>query len=174
MNKQSQVIITDFLHDELEPERQILGEIAEVTTLGAYGEEELVGRIERADAMIVYHEVTVGRQTIERLQHCRLIVRGGVGVDNVDLELARQREIPVANVPDYGSEEVADTAIAMALALARGVHYLNSRLRAWSSPAIPGISRNPGMRSLYSATPRAYSSSNRSRSGSRCFQTTYL
>ncbi len=145
MNKQFQVIITDFLHDELQPERQILGEIAEVTALGAHGEEELVGRIEWAHALIVYHEVTVGRQIIERLEHCKLIVRGGVGFDNVDGEFARGRGIPVANVPDYGSEEVADTAIAMMLALARGVHYLNSRLRtgegAWSHEQVAPLRR---------------------------------
>jgi D-3-phosphoglycerate dehydrogenase/C-terminal binding protein len=57
-------------------------------------------------------------------------VRGGVGFDNVDGEYARERGIPVANVPDYGSEEVADSALAMMLSLTRGVHLLNSRLRA--------------------------------------------
>jgi hypothetical protein len=40
----------------------------------------------------------------------------------------------VANVPDYGTEEVADTAIGMMLALARGIHLLNSRLRADRGP----------------------------------------
>ncbi len=134
MNAQFQVVITDFLLDELGPERGVLGETAEVTGLGAHGEEELVGRIERADAIIVYHEVALTRRTIERLRQCKLIVRGGVGVDNVDLEFARACGIPVANVPDYGSEEVADSAIAMTLALTRGVHLLNSRLRAGLGP----------------------------------------
>jgi C-terminal binding protein len=89
-----------------------------------------VGKIERADAIILYHELSLSRKTIERLECCKLIVRGGVGIDNVDWEFAGQRGIPVANVPDYGTEEVADTAIAMTLALTRGIHYLNSRLRA--------------------------------------------
>src|SRR5439155_12624045 len=42
---------------------------------------------------------------------------------------ARERGIPVANVPDYGTEEVADSAIGMALSLARGIHLYNSRLQ---------------------------------------------
>jgi C-terminal binding protein len=134
MSEQLQVIITDFLHDELQPERQILGTLARVTALHAYGEGELVGRIERADAIILYHEIALTRQTIGRLENCKLIVRAGVGFDNVDGQFARQRGIPVANVPDYGSEEVADTAIAMTLALARGVHFLNSRLKAGEGP----------------------------------------
>jgi D-3-phosphoglycerate dehydrogenase/C-terminal binding protein len=61
-------------------------------------------------------------------------VRCGVGFDNVDHAFARERAIPVANVPDYGTEEVADTAIGMALALARGITLLNSRLRASQGP----------------------------------------
>ena len=134
MSKQFQVVVADFITDELEPERGILGELAEVTALGAHTEDELVGRIEKVDAIILYHELSITRQTIERLQQCKLIVRAGVGVDNVDRAFARERGIPVANVPDYGSEEVADTAIAMTLTLTRGVHLLDSRLKANQGP----------------------------------------
>jgi len=104
--------------------------MADVSALGAHDEEELIGRVDEADALIVYHEVSVSRRTIERLSRCKLIVRAGVGFDNVDGLLARQRGIPLATVPDYGSEEVADSAIAMALSLTRGVHFLDSRLKA--------------------------------------------
>jgi D-3-phosphoglycerate dehydrogenase/C-terminal binding protein len=55
-------------------------------------------------------------------------------VDNVDHAFARTRGIPVANIPDYGTEDVADTAIAMMLTLARGVQVLNSRLRRGVGP----------------------------------------
>ncbi len=128
------VVITDFITDDLEPERKVLGEIAEVTALDARDEEQLVGRIEQADAIILYHYMSLSVKTLERLKRCKLIVRGGVGVDNIDCEFARQRGIPVANVPDYGSEEVADTAIAMMLTLARGVHVMSSRGRAGHGP----------------------------------------
>lgn len=148
MNKQFRVVVTDFIHDQLEPERKILGEIAEVTALSAHHEQDLVGRIERVDAIILYHELSLSRRTIERLARCKLIVRAGVGFDNVDGEAARAHGIPVANVPDYGSEEVADTAIAMTLALTRGTHFLNSRLRAgqggWSYLQVVPLARLRG------------------------------
>ncbi len=148
MSEPFEVVVADFLHDQLEPEREVLGEVARVKALEAHGEEELAGRIEQADAIIVYHEVSLSRRIIERLSRCKLIVRGGVGVDNVDLPFARQRGIPVANVPDYGSEEVADTAIAMTLAMTRGIHLLNSRLRAgqgaWSHSQAAPLSRLRG------------------------------
>ncbi len=139
MNQRFLVVITDYLDDELEPEREILDSCADVISLAASDERQLAGRIEPADAVILYHEISLSRLTIERLEHCRLIVRGGVGVDNVDLHFARERGIPVANVPDYGSEEVADSALAMTLALARGVHFLNSRMRAGRGRWVPQV-----------------------------------
>lgn len=134
MPDKSRVLITDFIHDDLLPERKILDGVADVSALGARSEAELTGRIEDADAIILYHEIAITAPTIERLTRCKLIVRAGVGVDNVDRPLARQKGIAVANVPDYGSEEVADTAIAMTLALARGIHVVNSRLRSGQGP----------------------------------------
>lgn len=130
----NRVVIADFVHDELEPERAVLQGIAELDALNAHAEEDLVGRVEDADAVILYHHISLTSQTIPRLTRCKLIVRAGVGYDNVDVACARRHGIPVANVPDYGSEEVADTAIGMTLALTRGVHLLNCRLRAGAGP----------------------------------------
>jgi C-terminal binding protein len=128
------VVIPDFICDELEPEREILGDIADVTACDAYSEEQLAGRIEDADAIMLYHNLPLTSATIRTLRRCKLIVRCGVGFDNVDWRLAGERGIPVANVPDYGTEEVADSALAMALTLARGVHTINSTLRAGIGP----------------------------------------
>lgn len=125
----AQVMIPDFIRPPLTLENEILGDVADVVALEAYSEEDLIGRIEQADAIMVYHFVSLTRLTIDRLERCRLIVRCGVGFDNVDIVAARERGIPVANVPDYGTEEVADSAIGMLLTLMRGVHYTNSRLQ---------------------------------------------
>jgi C-terminal binding protein len=123
------VIITDFLNDDLAPERGIFGDLAEVLALNAVSEEALAGRIEDADAILLYHNLALTRKSIDRLRQCRIIVRCGVGYDNVDRGAARARGITVCNVPDYGTEDVADSAIGMMLALTRGIHGLNSRLR---------------------------------------------
>ena len=129
-----QIFISDFIADSLEIEREILGDIADVTALDAHSEIELVGRIEHADAMMLYHNLAISRSTIERLKQCRLIVRCGVGFDNVDHAYARSRGIDVANVPDYGTEEVADSAIGMMLALTRGINFYNVRMRETPDP----------------------------------------
>lgn len=125
----AKIVITDFISEPLDHERRILGDVADVTALNAFHEDELAGRVEDADVIVLYHQLSITRKTIERLTKCRLIIRGGAGFDNVDREAARERGIDVCNVPDYGTEDVADTAIGMMMALARGTHFLNSRLR---------------------------------------------
>ncbi len=129
MAKKFLVAITDLLKDELEPELEVLGDIAEITCLDAHHEDELVGRIEDADAIMMYHNLKITSATLDRLTRCKLIVRCGVGYDNIDAIAARERGIPVGNVPDYGTEEVADSAIGLTLALARGIVRANTRLR---------------------------------------------
>ncbi len=128
------VVITDFLNDELEAERRGLEGVAEVEALDGYSEDDLIGRIEDAAAIMMYHNLSVTKQTIDRLECCRLIVRCGAGIDNVDHVYARSRGIAVANVPDYGTEEVADSAIGMMLAMVRGVNLYNVRLRNRPDP----------------------------------------
>jgi D-3-phosphoglycerate dehydrogenase/C-terminal binding protein len=126
------VVITDFIEieDELKPERTVLDGVADVTAIAARTDDELSGKIEDAAALITFHYSVITAASLDRMDRCKVIARAGVGYDNVDLAGARARGIPVVNVPDYGSEEVADTAIGMTLAMTRGVHYFNSRLRA--------------------------------------------
>lgn len=126
-------VVTDFVAGDLSPELGVLGDIADVTGLDATVESDLEGRIESADAVMVFR-LRFSERTIARLTNCKLIVRCGVGFDNIDHRFARTRGIPVCNVPDYGTEEVADSAIGLALSLARRIGFFNSRLRRGEGP----------------------------------------
>src|SRR4051812_48063217 len=108
MPAKPRIYITDFLTEDFVVEEKILGDVADVVGLAAKEESELAGRIEDAAAIMMYHSLPVRAATIARLQDCKVIVRCGVGVDNVDRDAARARGIPVCNVPDYGTEDVAD------------------------------------------------------------------
>ncbi|MEM7012393.1 MAG: C-terminal binding protein [Verrucomicrobiota bacterium] len=123
------VVITDLIVEPLNYERHVLDGAAEVVALNAMSETELEGKVEDADAIMVYHYFRFTKATIDRLGKCKAIVRPGVGYDGIDIVAARERGIPVCNVPDYGTEEVADSALALGLSLARGSHFQNSRLR---------------------------------------------
>ena len=91
MTQRFHVVITDFINDDLQPEKGVLGELAGVVALDAMSEAELSGRIETADALLVYHNLGISRPSIERLQNCRLIVRCGAGYNNIDCAAARER-----------------------------------------------------------------------------------
>ena len=128
------VVVTDFITEPLDLEREIFGNHAEVSAIDAKVESDLEGKVEDADTIMMYHFLSIGEETLRRLKNCKLIVRCGVGFDNVDHATARQLGIPVANVPDYGTEEVADSAIGHLLGFFRGIFLLNSRLRRAEGP----------------------------------------
>lgn len=83
-----------------------------------------------AEALLIWHEVPIDATVVAKLQRCRVIVRAGVGFDHVDLAAAGRAGIPVCNTPDYGTSEVADHAIALFLALRRGLMSYQSALIA--------------------------------------------
>lgn len=85
-----------------------------------------------ADAILV-REAKVDAELISKLTKCKVIVRYGVGVDNIDLNAAKSKGIMVANVPDYGSEDVAEHAFSLMLSAARRIPSRNNAVKngAW-------------------------------------------
>ena len=75
------VVITDYIGPEVEPEKALIGDLAEIVCLRARSVAELERRVEDADAIIIFHEVTLPGEVIDRLENCRVIARGGVGYD---------------------------------------------------------------------------------------------
>ncbi|HOW70586.1 MAG TPA: C-terminal binding protein [Phycisphaerae bacterium] len=143
-----QVLITDYLAPPPTIEQRLLSGLAKVECLEAKAAKELAGRADAADALIVFHEVTLPRAIIERLTRCRVIVRCGTGYDQIDLSAAAERGVPVCNVPDYGVDEVADHAIALMLAcnrrLLQAERGLRQTLAPWNYHAVQTIFRLSG------------------------------
>lgn len=83
-----------------------------------------------ADGLVVWHEMVVDEAFVASIPKCRIIVRAGVGFDHIDLGATGRAGIPVCNTPDYGTSEVADHAIALMLALKRGIVSYHEALRA--------------------------------------------
>ncbi|MBI1839535.1 MAG: C-terminal binding protein [Verrucomicrobia bacterium] len=128
---------------ELRVERSVIGDAADVTYQLCEGEAGVVGPMVDADALVVWHNTAITEEGIGRLKHCRAIIRNGVGYDTVDLAAARKRGIAVCNVPDYGTEEVADHAIALTLALCRQLFPLDQEAKrlGWSIRVEPKLRR---------------------------------
>ncbi|MDR7469030.1 MAG: C-terminal binding protein [Armatimonadota bacterium] len=124
------VLVTDYVFPSLEVERAVLRAVgAELVAMQAGSEAELAEAVGNADGLLVCY-APVTRRVIERAQRCRVIARYGIGVDNVDVDAATERGIVVTNVPDYCIEEVSDHALALLLACARKVAFLDRGVRA--------------------------------------------
>lgn len=100
----------------------------------------------RAAGLVCYHEVTVTADLLDRMPDCRVVVRAGVGFDNIDLAAAGTRGIAVCNTPDYGTMDVADHAIALTLAFLRGIPMYDGAIFAdpvagWRFETVPTIRR---------------------------------
>jgi D-3-phosphoglycerate dehydrogenase / 2-oxoglutarate reductase len=134
------VVITDCDHGDVDPELAVLdGHDVELRVLACRTPEEVAAQAGEADVLINQY-VPITAAVLDALPRCRLVVRYGVGVDNVDLQAAAERGVWVANVPDYGRDEVADHTLALALALLRGVVALDRSVRdgTWDlDPARP-------------------------------------
>ncbi len=102
-------------------------------------------KVRGADVVLV-RESPVNREVIAAMDRCQGIIRYGIGVDNIDLIAARERRIAVANVPDYGIEEVSTHAVAMLLELTRHLRLHDRHVRAgdWSTGILRPMYRLAG------------------------------
>jgi C-terminal binding protein len=95
-----------------------------VKSLAELSEEDCAA----ADGLMIMR-FAVGAEDLARFPKLKVIVRMGVGYDKLPREAAAQRGILICNVPDYGTTEVADHAMALALALRRGIVLYHERMR---------------------------------------------
>lgn len=112
------VVVTDYVFPNIEPEKKILGDIADVVDCKDASNEALKAELKDADAVLNCYR-KFPREFIEATTKCKGIVRYGIGVDTIDIPAATEKKIIVCNVPDYCTDEVSDQAMAMILACAR-------------------------------------------------------
>ena len=123
------VLVTDYNWPSTAPEEEILAEVgAKLMTAESGTEEELIALAPQADAILTcFKRVTAN--VVRAGDKLQVIGRYGIGVDNIDVEEATRRGIPVTNVPVYCADEVAEHAMALLLACARNVYRYNAAVR---------------------------------------------
>ena len=99
--------------------------------------DELIARHQPDAIMTCWALVT--RQAVLGDANLKFIQRFGVGLDNIAVDAATERGIPVANVPDYCMEEVSDHAVAMVLAWARGLFPMDAAVKSGPFLPPPGV-----------------------------------
>lgn len=135
------VTITDLDHESHDIERRVAeAEGVEFVFLDGGVDAGLDPRVKGSEGLVVQYARVDAEVMDFLLPELKVIGRYGVGVDTIDLDAAEQRGIVVVNVPDYGTQAVADHAIMLALAVARNLPGLQRVSREGSldvSPAAP-------------------------------------
>lgn len=140
-------VITDYMGDDTNLERELLGEGGvEVFVSESPRPEAWIEAAQAADALLTRH-APIRAAEIGRLERCRIISRYGTGHDNIDIEAAAERGITVTFVPDYCVDEVADHALSLVLAAARHLRTLTESVRSggWTPRPLPPIQRLRGL-----------------------------
>jgi D-3-phosphoglycerate dehydrogenase len=110
------VLVTDMHHGSIEEETKVLKpEGVTVDTTFCRSEDDLIRHGRGAFGFLVSY-AQISRRVMEQLPDLKVIVKYGIGVDNIDVEAARQLGKIVANVPDYCVDEVAAHTLALVLA----------------------------------------------------------
>jgi len=103
--------------------------------------EELVEAIPEYDCMVVRSRTKVRVPVIDKATNLKAIVRGGVGLDNIDVEYAQSKGIQVLNTPSASTQAVAELTIGYLFALARLIPQMTASMKAekWEKKKFKGI-----------------------------------
>lgn len=137
------VAVTDHLFPSMDDEAGMFREMDTELVIGqCRDEDDVIALCRNADAILnTYARMTP--RVIESLERCKVIVRFGIGYDNVDVDAATRCGIMVANTTEYCIDEVADQAMAMLLACARGLFPAGRIARdgTWDLSRMPVLRR---------------------------------
>ena len=137
------VLIADYNYPDVELERRVLEDAGlELVEAQCRSEEDVIEAAQGVSALLTQYARITAR-VMDELPELRLVVRYGVGYDIVDVRAARERGVWVANIPDYGTEEVAVHALSMALSLLRHLPLYDRDVRAgrWHSTSTGPLHR---------------------------------
>ncbi len=143
---QLSAVITDYEFENVDLEREVLTEAGiGLTAFQEKQPQKILPLARTADAIIVQY-ADINNELINGLENCRIIVRYGAGINNIDVEAATKKGIFVCNVPDYGIDEVSNHTIMMIMALARKLPSISKNIQngGWWDPSIATIQRLAG------------------------------
>ncbi len=127
--KNKLIVITDCDHPSVDIEKEVLEKQGFTVRLEqCYTEEDVIDKCQDAVGLINQY-APLTKRVLSSLPNCKVVVRYGVGVDNVDTKAAEECNVQICNVPDYGVEEVSDHALALLFSLTRKITLLSNSVK---------------------------------------------
>lgn len=136
-------VFTDYQYDSIEQEKTLCRAAGiDVEEYQEKDADKLRSLVADADAVVTQYS-DINRSVIESMGNCKLIIKYGIGVNNIDIRAAAEKGIYVCNVPDYGVEEVSDHTVALIFALYRKLPLMTKSLREgeWNYTPMTPVSR---------------------------------
>lgn len=96
-------------------------------------------RLSEADVLVVGRNPMISKDVIEKLSSCKLIIRNGIGFDNIDIYYARERNIRVYNVSQYCINDVAEHTFALLLNYTRNIGYHSQIHNSWGKSEVTNL-----------------------------------
>ena len=136
MQTKASVVLTDYVWESLDVEREILGGLADLVPLQVTDPAAFFPDAADCDALLNTYGGPITADVMARMPRCRIIARYGIGVDTIDLDAATEAGIIVTNNPTYCIEEVAEHTLAMMLSAARKITFYDRQVRSggWAVP----------------------------------------
>ena len=136
MEPVAKVVLTDYVWESIDLEREILGELANLVPLQVTDPEAFFPEAADCDALLNTYGGPITAEVMARMPRCKIIARYGIGVDTIDLGAATEAGIIVTNNPTYCIEEVAEHTLAMLLSAARKITFYDRQVRGggWAVP----------------------------------------
>src|SRR5688500_190239 len=136
MADKAKVVLTDYVWESLEVEKQTLMGLAELVPLQTKKPDEFIEQAADCDALLNTYAGPITADVMAKMPKCKIIARYGIGVDTIDLDAATHAGIIVTNNPSYCIEEVAEHTMALLLASARKIAFYDRLVRAgrWEVP----------------------------------------
>ncbi len=123
----AKILVCDKISSEAVDKLKSLGHNVDVKI--GMTPEELTSTIPSFDAMIIRSATKVRKPIIDSAENLKVIIRGGVGIDNIDHEYARSKGIQVRNTPSASSPSVAEMAIGHMFSVYRNIASANWRMQ---------------------------------------------
>ncbi len=146
------IVVTDYIEPDLHWEKEqvaALGGVLESYQMKSASAAKLADTLSGADVAIV-NMAKIDRVVLDGMKKCKLIIRHGVGYENIDIAAATERGIQICYVPDYCADEVAEQAIMLLLATYRKfgkqIESMSSSIRKgeWDFSGMGGVKRVRG------------------------------
>lgn len=133
------ILVADLLNKKAMEELQAIKNF-EVHVKTGMKEDELSQTIPPFEAIVVRSATKVTKKVIDSAENLKIIVRAGIGLDNIDVKSAEEKGIKVANTPTATSISVAELTLGLMLSLARRISYADRSMKEhrWEKKNLEG------------------------------------